>query len=98
MKHSLNIPTAAAPSTGTAMNTRDFTDIWAMLGGDFSAGAFVLQGSMNGDEFFDLSSGSKNQTNKGLFQVVERVEFIRVSKTVDFVAEVTLDLSVSNAK
>lgn len=86
----LEIPTAAAPSTGTALATRDLASKWAQLSGAFTVGALTLQGSIDGASFFDLSSGSKSA--KGLFEVVEHVAFMRVSKTTDFDAAVALHL------
>lgn len=86
----IEVPAAAAPSVGTPLATRDMTGKWAQLSGAFGAGAVTLQGSINGADWHDLSSGS--QTAQGLFEVVEHVAFIRASKTVDFDDTVALHL------
>ena len=88
--YELDIPAAAAPSFGVALPTRDLSGKLAQLSGTFGAGALTLQGSINGTDFEDLVSGSKTAVE--IFEVVEHVGFIRVSKTIDFTLTFALHL------
>lgn len=77
----LPIPAAAAPDVGDARKVRGFTELAVQLFLDGGAGAIVLEGSLDGINFADvtttINSDSITKVNMPLAQV-------RVRKTTNF--------------
>lgn len=78
------IPTASAPSDGEALRVEDFSDMWIQYHpGAVTVGTMQIQGSIDGENFFDIGSAFSGATPGTLEVTPKKLTSLRCRKTVD---------------